>query len=245
MLLCELLTRIARTAEGIVMKADCNVILSITKFTVADRNLHCLVYCDNQDFSNSCLHFFNIPILGIADKSEPGKKKVRKTTTAGGSGIDLAKIAAVQSEKIQVERAEIVEKVKQAQAEKKAAEPKPEPPPKPEEPAAPEEPQAEPVIEPVKTPAPAKPKKIVKKKVAPKPKPDVVVENVEIEVEEEEVVEQAVEITEEPVLRPEEPPSEEEEEEVKKRVRTGPLVPDTVIGKLCEYTSTLMTDELL
>ncbi|XP_076125294.1 immunoglobulin-like and fibronectin type III domain-containing protein 1 [Alosa pseudoharengus] len=151
-----------------------------------------------------------------ADKepSTHGKKKARKTTTAGGSGVDLAKIAAEQNAKIQTERAEIVEKVKQAQAEKEVAAPKQEPTPKPTEeptpevveetaveaPPAPEEPK------PAKVPAPDKPKKIVKKPAAPKPKPE---------------------------------PSTEGDGEKKKRVRTGPLVPDTVIDPGVHFTSGL------
>lgn len=218
-----------------------------------------------------------------------GKKKARKTTTAGGSGVDLAKIAAEQSQKIQAERAEIVEKVKQAQAEKEAAKPKVEPEPKQkptpapvqkptpapaqkttpaptvEQPAAeplppPEEPMAEPVAEPVKetepkpaeapAKAPAKTKttkKIVKKKIV-KPKPpvsvegDVVAETPEvIPVAEGELVEEEIEVVEEiEIIEEEETPTEDEGEK-KKRVRTGPLVPDTVIGKLGKCQSQFVT----
>ncbi|XP_062400978.1 immunoglobulin-like and fibronectin type III domain-containing protein 1 [Sardina pilchardus] len=189
-----------------------------------------------------------------ADKDPGGKKKARKTTTAGGSGVDLAKIAAEQNAKIQTERAEIVEKVKQVQAEKAAAAAIEEPTPQPTEeptPIAVEKPAVE------APPAPAEPKpvvkapkttkKIVKKPAAPKPKPvtdgcEVVEETTEVEAEgelvEEELVEEEIEVVEEPVIAEEEP-STEDDGEKKKRVRTGPLVPDTVIDPGVYFTSGL------
>ena len=56
----------------------------------------------------------NDVFLFTADKSDPGKKKGRKTTKAGGSGIDLAKIAQEQQEKLQKDREERIEAVKAA-----------------------------------------------------------------------------------------------------------------------------------
>lgn len=50
-----------------------------------------------------------------------GKKKPRKTTQAGGAGVDLAKIAAEQQVKLQKERDERIAAVKTASAGKEAA----------------------------------------------------------------------------------------------------------------------------
>ncbi|XP_066520129.1 immunoglobulin-like and fibronectin type III domain-containing protein 1 [Hoplias malabaricus] len=50
-----------------------------------------------------------------------GKKKARKTTQAGGSGLDLAKIAAEQQAKLQTERKERIDVGKTAKDEKVAA----------------------------------------------------------------------------------------------------------------------------
>lgn len=50
-----------------------------------------------------------------------GKKKPRKTTQAGGAGVDLAKIASEQQVKLQKERDERIAAVKTASAEKEAA----------------------------------------------------------------------------------------------------------------------------
>ncbi|XP_016085834.1 immunoglobulin-like and fibronectin type III domain-containing protein 1 [Sinocyclocheilus grahami] len=50
-----------------------------------------------------------------------GKKKPRKTTQAGGAGVDLAKIAAEQQIKLQKERDERIAAVKTASAEEEAA----------------------------------------------------------------------------------------------------------------------------
>ncbi|KAM6980873.1 immunoglobulin-like and fibronectin type III domain-containing protein 1 [Aplochiton taeniatus] len=66
------------------------------------------------------------------DPNNRGKKAVRKTTQAGGGGADLAKIAADQQAKLQQEREERIEMVKQAQAEAAAAQPEPEAAPEPE-----------------------------------------------------------------------------------------------------------------
>ncbi|XP_061074867.1 immunoglobulin-like and fibronectin type III domain-containing protein 1 [Conger conger] len=56
------------------------------------------------------------------DPNLHGKKKVRKTTQAGGAGADLAKIAQEQQVKLQKEKEEKIEMVKKAQEEKKKAE---------------------------------------------------------------------------------------------------------------------------
>ncbi len=50
-----------------------------------------------------------------------GKKKPRKTTQAGGAGVDLAKITAEQQVKLHKERDERIAAVKTASAEKEAA----------------------------------------------------------------------------------------------------------------------------
>ncbi|XP_062402366.1 immunoglobulin-like and fibronectin type III domain-containing protein 1 isoform X2 [Sardina pilchardus] len=83
------------------------------------------------------------------DPNMRGKKKTRKTTKAGGSGLDLEKIAKEQQDKLQKDRAERIEAV---QAAKEAAatddsgsgtgqaapesKPEPKPEPKPVEPVA-------------------------------------------------------------------------------------------------------------
>ncbi|KAI4881018.1 hypothetical protein NFI96_011268, partial [Prochilodus magdalenae] len=54
------------------------------------------------------------------DPSLHGKKKARKPTQAGGSGLDLAKIAADQQAKLQKEREEMTEAAKTAKAEREA-----------------------------------------------------------------------------------------------------------------------------
>ncbi|XP_063072212.1 immunoglobulin-like and fibronectin type III domain-containing protein 1 [Engraulis encrasicolus] len=196
------------------------------------------------------------------DPSAHGKKKARKTTTAGGSGVDLAKIAAEQNEKIQAERAEMMEKVKQAQEEaaKLKAEQEPLPEPAPQIPASKaEEPAAETAAPEKPTEQPAKPtktivkttKKVVKKtvkKTVPKPAPAPAAEGVEavpepaesetIEVEEEVEVEEVVEevVEEQAVEQVEEEEEEDGDGEKKKRVRTGPLVPETVIDPGVYFT---------
>lgn len=133
----------------------------------------------------------SLPTLGTADTdpNNRGKKAARKTTQAGGSGADVAKIAAEQQAKLQQVREERMEALKQKQAE----EPKPQP--------VVEEPEEEEVVE------------EVVEEMAPEPDGG----------------------SEQPAL---EPPSEEEGKK-KKRVRTGPLVPDTVIGRSFSVQSTV------
>lgn len=151
-------------------------------------------------------------VLGTADPdpNQRGKKAVRKTTQAGGGGADLIKIAAEQQEKLQKEREERMEQLKQIQAEAAAA--KEEEKPAEEETAVPEEPKPK-----------AKPK--------PEPKPDSegVVEEPEPEPE---VVEEQPEPEE---AAPPPPEGETPSEEPRKRVRTGPLIQDTIIGKILIY----------
>uniref|UniRef100_A0A673GY14 Immunoglobulin-like and fibronectin type III domain-containing protein 1 n=1 Tax=Sinocyclocheilus rhinocerous TaxID=307959 RepID=A0A673GY14_9TELE len=59
--------------------------------------------------------------LIVEDPNQRGKKGARKTTQAGGGGEDLIRIAAEQQEKLQKEREERMEQLKQIQAEKTAA----------------------------------------------------------------------------------------------------------------------------
>lgn len=66
-----------------------------------------------------------------ADKdAQKGKKTARKTTRAGGSGVDLQKIAEEQQVKLVKEREERKEQIK-AVKEAAAAAPPPETPPAP------------------------------------------------------------------------------------------------------------------
>lgn len=82
-----------------------------------------------------------------ADKdAQKGKKSARKTTRAGGAGIDLQKIAEEQQAKLEKEREVIMEQIKVAKEAAAAA------PPPPQAPT------------PAKAPAAAKPSKNVKHK---------------------------------------------------------------------------------
>ncbi|XP_045078780.1 immunoglobulin-like and fibronectin type III domain-containing protein 1 isoform X2 [Coregonus clupeaformis] len=58
-----------------------------------------------------------------ADKSEPGKKKQRKTTRAGGAGVDLMAIAQEQAVKNTADREVLMEKVKAIKEERAANDP--------------------------------------------------------------------------------------------------------------------------
>ncbi|KAG1963086.1 immunoglobulin-like and fibronectin type III domain-containing protein 1 [Pimephales promelas] len=144
------------------------------------------------------------------DPNQRGKKAARKTTQAGGGGTDLIKIAAEQQEKLLKERDERMEQLKQIQAEAAAKEEQ----------------------KPPETPKPkAKPK--------PEPKPDsgAVAEEPEPEPEPEPKVEE-----EQPEPKEAVPPQPEEEtpsEEPRKRVRTGPLIPDTIIDPGVHFISGL------
>ncbi|XP_058259707.1 immunoglobulin-like and fibronectin type III domain-containing protein 1 [Hemibagrus wyckioides] len=55
-----------------------------------------------------------------SDPNLHGKKKVRKTTQAGGSGLDLAKVAAEQQIKLLKEKEEVISDIKTAMPEKDA-----------------------------------------------------------------------------------------------------------------------------
>lgn len=157
------------------------------------------------------------------DPNQRGKKAVRKTTQAGGGGADLMKIAAEQSEKLQKERderMERIEKMKQIQAEEEAA--KEEEKPAEEQPAAPEPQKPKPKPQPQPQIKQESEGPIEEPEAEPKPEPEVR--------EEKPKTEEAA------------PPQAEEEptkEEPRKRVRTGPLVPDTVIDPGVHFTSGL------
>lgn len=70
--------------------------------------------------------FFFFFFCNSADKGAPaGKKSARKTTRAGGSGIDLQKVAEEQQIKLEKEREERKEQIKAAK-EAAAAENPPE-----------------------------------------------------------------------------------------------------------------------
>lgn len=156
--------------------------------------------------------------LGTADPdpNQRGKKGARKTTQAGGGGEDLIKIAAEQQEKLQKEREERMEQLKQIQAEEATA--------KEEE---------KPAEEGTAAPEPPKPKAKPKPKPKPEPEPKTDSEGVAEELEPEPVVEEEQPEPEEAAAAPPPPPEEEApSEEPRKRVRTGPLVPDTIIGKI-------------
>ncbi|XP_072539450.1 immunoglobulin-like and fibronectin type III domain-containing protein 1 [Salminus brasiliensis] len=166
-----------------------------------------------------------------SDPNKRGKKAARKTTQAGGSSADVAKIAAEQQAKLQKAREERMEIIKQQQAEEPEQVPVTE-----AEPLA--EPSAEPPVEP-------KPKVKARPKAQPKPKPKPkVAEGVGHEAEQEQEEDQEEEEVEEMVAEPDDnseqtEPTSEEGVERKKRVRTGPLVPDTVIDPGVHFTSGL------
>lgn len=70
-------------------------------------------------------------MFNSADKdAQKGKKSARKTTRAGGAGIDLQKVAEEQHVKLEKEREVIKEQIKVAK-EAAAAAPPPEAPPAP------------------------------------------------------------------------------------------------------------------
>ncbi|XP_030634071.1 immunoglobulin-like and fibronectin type III domain-containing protein 1 [Chanos chanos] len=181
------------------------------------------------------------------DPASHGKKKARKTTQAGGGGVDLEKIAQEQQEKLQKEREERMELLKQAQAEQKAK----------EEAAAAEaaaaaaagaaagastDGAAKPATQ-------TKPKAKAKAKPKPKPKPKSETDQtgeVEEAVVEEEDVEEVEEVEGDGEVGPEgeavpegtegELTDDQESGEKRKRVRTGPLVPDTIIDPGVHFT---------
>ncbi|XP_071351208.1 immunoglobulin-like and fibronectin type III domain-containing protein 1 [Trachinotus anak] len=222
------------------------------------------------------------------DQNAHGRKKVRKTTRAGGGGADLLKIAEEQNAKIQKEREEWIAKAKAeaevaaaaaaaAAAEKAEAEAK----------AKAEAEAAVKAKTKTKTKAKAKGKTKAKAKAETKAKVKVGAEagedadkvegttDVGEEGEEEDVEEEEEEedVEEEDMSEPAESTSSESKKQVqakdgeadaqvadneeeepvqekkRKRVRTGPLVPDTVIdpgvyftGGLSDVTAIIGTD---
>lgn len=71
-------------------------------------------------------------MFNSADKdAQKGKKSARKTTRAGGAGIDLQKVAEEQQVKLEKEREVIKEQIKVAKEAAAAAAPPPEAPPAP------------------------------------------------------------------------------------------------------------------
>ncbi|MCI4375310.1 hypothetical protein PGIGA_G00107990 [Pangasianodon gigas] len=181
------------------------------------------------------------------DSDKRGKKAARKTTQAGGSRTDLAKIAAEQQAKLQKEREERKAMLKQHQVDQAAETPD-------NEAESPVELPVEHLLNPLAQSAAElilqtsqNPKD--KPKTKPKAKPTSVSESMieepkEEESEGEEVLQktenksdgsgQAVECEQHA-----EQISEEQGEEKNKRVRTGPLIPDTVIAQGVYFTSGL------
>ncbi|KAF3856670.1 hypothetical protein F7725_017393 [Dissostichus mawsoni] len=139
------------------------------------------------------------------DPATKGKKKVRKTTRAGGGGADILKIAEEQQAKIMQDREELIAR---ARAEAAAA----------------AEAAARAAAEKAEAEARARAEAKAKALNAGEATTD--------EVEEINEEGEKVEKTAEPKKEGEAPAELEEEEptqERRKRVRTGPLVPDTVI----------------
>lgn len=160
-----------------------------------------------------------------------GKKKARKTTRAGGGGDDLLRIAQEQQEKLQKEREEMIATKRRAEEEEKE-----------EEEAGANEVKDE-TLECEPKPEPGVQSEIQPKKLSPvkaEPKVEGSADSGKVPITEPTVVEQE----EEKVLKPEElvpvnaekstGGAEEEEpvQEKRKRVRTGPLVPETVVGEI-------------
>ncbi|KAA0712681.1 EEF1A2-binding protein 1 [Triplophysa tibetana] len=164
------------------------------------------------------------------DPNNRGKKSVRKTTMAGGGGADVLKIAAEQQEKLQKEREERMEQIKEIQAELSQQAKAIETEVKEEE----EVPAGSPEVHKGSTRDEPKPKPKPEKKLdsegvdepEPEPEPETKVQKKKEHVTSSEQVQ---------------PPPEEEStvEEPKKRVRTGPLVPETVIDPGVHFTSGL------
>ncbi|XP_029989165.1 immunoglobulin-like and fibronectin type III domain-containing protein 1 isoform X1 [Sphaeramia orbicularis] len=120
-----------------------------------DKLIHRLVVKDcmvvDKGIYSACagIKSCNAWLVVEADKEAPqGKKSARKTTRAGGSGIDLQKVAQEQQVKLEKEREERKEQIKIA---KEAAPP----PPPPETPAAPPPPAPKEVVPEPKAEEPA------------------------------------------------------------------------------------------
>ncbi|XP_077429532.1 immunoglobulin-like and fibronectin type III domain-containing protein 1 [Vanacampus margaritifer] len=95
-----------------------------------DKLIHRLVVKDcmvvDKGIYSACagLKSCNAWLVVEADKADQGKKSIRKTTKAGGSGIDLQKVAQEQHEKLEKQKEERKEQILAA----KQAEPPPETP---------------------------------------------------------------------------------------------------------------------
>ncbi len=75
------------------------------------------------------MFFVFVFFFNLADKdAQKGKKTARKTTRAGGSGMDLQKIAQEQQVKLEKEREERKEQIKAVKEAAAAAAPPPPPP---------------------------------------------------------------------------------------------------------------------
>uniref|UniRef100_A0A3Q3GFS3 Immunoglobulin like and fibronectin type III domain containing 1, tandem duplicate 4 n=1 Tax=Labrus bergylta TaxID=56723 RepID=A0A3Q3GFS3_9LABR len=123
-----------------------------------DKLIHRLVVKDcmvvDKGIYSACagIKSCNAWLVVEADKEAPkGKKSARKTTRAGGSGMDLQKVAQEQQVKLVKEREERKEQIQIAKEEAAAA-PPPETPPAPAptktpaEPEAPKDPEPKPGI---------------------------------------------------------------------------------------------------
>nr|XP_033483689.1 immunoglobulin-like and fibronectin type III domain-containing protein 1 isoform X4 [Epinephelus lanceolatus] len=139
-----------------------------------DKLIHRLVVKDcmivDKGIYSACagIKSCNAWLVVEADKdAQQGKKSARKTTTAGGSGMDLQKVAKEQQVKLEKKREERREQIKAA--------PPPEPPPAPApapkpEPKAPKDPEPMHPPAPVKAPPPAPTKPEPKAPEEPEPK---------------------------------------------------------------------------
>ncbi|XP_054473736.1 immunoglobulin-like and fibronectin type III domain-containing protein 1 [Anoplopoma fimbria] len=190
---------------------------------------------------NSCNAW--LVVEADSDPNSQGKKKARKTTRAGGGGADLLKIAEEQQAKILLEREKLIAKAK-ADMEAAAA-------------AA-----AAAAAEKAKADAEAKAKALAERKKAKAETKTKTKKKAEVkagegdgadEAEEEEDGEEEEDVQEKEMSETKEgeDPADEEEpaQEKRKRVRAGPLVPDTVIdpgvyftGGLSDVTAIIGTD---
>uniref|UniRef100_A0A665TKV8 Immunoglobulin like and fibronectin type III domain containing 1, tandem duplicate 4 n=1 Tax=Echeneis naucrates TaxID=173247 RepID=A0A665TKV8_ECHNA len=128
-----------------------------------DKLIHRLVVKDcmvvDKGIYSACagIKSCNAWLVVEADKNaQKGKKSARKTTRAGGSGVDLEKVAQEQTAKLEKEREERKEQIKAAK-EAAVAAPPPEPSAAPPgTPAAPEPPKAPSAPPAQKRPKPSK-----------------------------------------------------------------------------------------
>ncbi|XP_040059562.2 immunoglobulin-like and fibronectin type III domain-containing protein 1 [Gasterosteus aculeatus] len=163
------------------------------------------------------------------DPDTRGKKKVRKTTRAGGGGDDLLKIAEEQQAKIQLERETLIANAK-AEAEARAAAAAA---------AAAAEAEAKAKVQVQKEAgAKAKPKAKAKAKAKTEERVEVGADGAD-EAEEIPVVEEEEDVQDEAPAEVADTEEEEPAKERKKRVRTAPLVADTVIDPGVYFTAGL------